>query len=193
MAANRGNLVDIFSVRADGSDLQRHTRCRSECSYPSVSPDGKRLLYRRVIWTAGADGAPVRNSEIATANLDGGNEQNLSNSPAYDVYPIWSHDGRWIYFSSQRPAPSSIMHVWRLSALGGAAECVSTGDWGHRQGSKIYVFAFARANGAEVGHIAPRDRCTTIAPNASGGIGPIQAAALAPPPRISPQAVLGIN
>ena len=28
------DVVDIFSIRPDGTDLQRHTWCRSECSYP---------------------------------------------------------------------------------------------------------------------------------------------------------------
>ena len=158
------DVVDIFSVRADGSDLTRHTWCRSECSYPSVSSDGETLLYRRVFWTIGADGERIRNSDIVTANLDGLNEVNITDNPAYDVYPIWSHDDQWIYFSSVRPAVERKMHLWRVAATGGEPERLTGGDWHHRQaipdrvGCKIYMYTFKRteqpnSRGVGVGHI----------------------------------------
>jgi TolB protein len=156
------DVVDIFSVRPDGSDLVRHTHCRSECSYPSLSPDGRRLLFRRVFWREGADGARIRDSEIVTTAVDGSDERNLTNDPAYDVYPIWSHDGRFVYFSSVRPA-NGMMHLWRVKPEGGAAERISGGDWGHRQavpdrqGRKIYVFAFRRTGQTDLGYIAAID------------------------------------
>ncbi len=157
------DVVDIFSVRSDGTDLTRHTWCRSECSYPSISPDGTRLLYRRVFWTVGEDGTRVRNSEIVAANLDGSDEVNLTQDPAYDVYPIWSHDGRWVYFSSVRPAAERQMHVWRIPAEGGSPERLTEGEWHHRQavpdkqGNKIYMFTFKRMGRTDVGYIGAID------------------------------------
>ena len=155
--------MDIFSIRPDGTDLVRHTRCRSECSYPSLSPDGTKLLYRRVFWVDGNHGERIRNSEIVISDIDGSGEQNLTNNPSYDVYPIWSHDGRWVYFSSVRSKTEPRMHLWRVPATGGAAQQITTGDWHHRQaipdrqGSKIYLFQFNRVNGTDLGHIAAID------------------------------------
>jgi len=63
--------------------------------------------------------------KIVTAKLDGSDEVNLTQDPAYDVYPIWSHDGRWIYFSSVRPAFERRMHLWRIPAEGGSPETES--------------------------------------------------------------------
>lgn len=157
------DVVDIFSIRLDGSDLTRHTWCRSECSYPSLSSDGTTLLYRRVFWDKGKDGVRTRNSEVVIANVDGSDERNLTKDPSYDVYPIWSHDGRWIYFSSVRSQPNPQMHLWRVPALGGTAQQITTGDWNHRQavpdrqGSKIYLFQFTRVNGTDLGHIGVID------------------------------------
>lgn len=157
------DVVDIFSVRPDGSDLTRHTWCRSECSYPSLSPDGTRLLYRRVFWDAGDDGERIRNSEIVVAKVDGSEEQNLTQDPSYDVYPIWSHDGRWVYFSSVRSKLEPRMHLWRVPATGGPARQVTAGDWNHRQavpdrqGSRIYLFQFTRVDGIDIGHIGVID------------------------------------
>lgn len=153
------DVVDIFSVRSDGSDLKRHTWCRSECSYPSLSSDGTRLLYRRVFWDSGDGGERVRNSEIVVADVDGSDEKNLTQSPAYDVYPIWSHDSRWVYFSSVRSTSEPRMHLWRVPASGGPAQQVTNGDWHHRQavpdrlGSRIYLFQFTRVDGTDIGHI----------------------------------------
>ncbi len=157
------DVVDIFSIRPDGTDLDRHTWCRSECSYPSLSSDGKRLLYRRVFWDEGQDGERVRNSDIVIANLDGTGERNLTDDPAYDVYPIWSHDSRWVYFSSVRSREKPRMHLWRVRLSGVPAEQVTFGDWNHRQavpdrqGSKIYFFQFLRAGRTDIGHIAVVD------------------------------------
>lgn len=157
------DVVDIFSIRPDGSDLMRHTWCRSECSYPSLSSDGSTLLYRRVFWDKGDDGERIRNSEIVIADVDGSNERNLTKDPSYDVYPIWSHDSRWVYFSSVRPQPVPRMYLWRVPASGGPAEQITTGDWNHRQavpdrqGSKIYFFQFTRVDGTDIGHIGVID------------------------------------
>jgi len=157
------DVVDIFSIRPDGSDLTRHTWCRSECSYPSLSTDGTTLLYRRVFWDEGNDGERIRNSEIVISRVDGSDERNLTKDPGYDVYPIWSHDSRWVYFSSVRSPSNAGMHLWRVCASGGPAEQVTTGDWNYRQaipnrqGSKIYVFQFARIDGTDVGHIGVID------------------------------------
>ena len=157
------DVVDIFSIRPDGSDLTRHTWCRSECSYPSLSSDGSKLLYRRVFWDEDSDGERIRNSEIVVANVDGSDEQNLTQDPSYDVYPIWSHDGRWVYFSSVRSRPDPRMHLWRVRPTGGTAEQVTTGDWHHRQavpdrqGSRIYLFQFTRVDGTDIGHIGVID------------------------------------
>lgn len=157
------DVVDIFSILPDGTDLKRHTWNRTECSYPSLSPDGKRLLYRRVFWTIDADGTRIRNSEIVTADPDGSNEINLTQDPAYDVYPIWSHDGDWIYFSSIRPASERRMHLWRIPSQGGTAERLTDGEWHHRQavpdrqGNKIYMFVFKRMGQTDVGYIGAID------------------------------------
>jgi Tol biopolymer transport system component len=38
---------EIFSMKADGSDLRQHTHCHTLCTFPSPSSDGTKIAYAR--------------------------------------------------------------------------------------------------------------------------------------------------
>ncbi|NMB77395.1 MAG: protein kinase [Myxococcales bacterium] len=69
---------------------------------PNVSPRGRRVAYwsskggQRDIWTVGADG------EGALA---------VTQDAATDYNPLWSQDGKWLLFLSDR---SGVMGLWRV-------------------------------------------------------------------------------
>lgn len=82
-------------MAADGSDVRQLTRGPEVDTYGSWSPDGRRIVTRRVV-----DG----NSEVFVLDADGSNPRNLSNDPAaYDGWPCWSPDGRRIAFAGGGP------------------------------------------------------------------------------------------
>ncbi|HEX6219275.1 MAG TPA: hypothetical protein VFZ35_08390, partial [Sphingomicrobium sp.] len=93
---------DTFSMNLDGSDVRQHTDCRTVCTYPSLSPDGRLLAYRKIVARPGMrwdlSVMPV-DSEVFVSNIDGTGERNVSDSPAYDGWPAFSPDGKWIAFS----------------------------------------------------------------------------------------------
>jgi TolB protein len=63
-------------------------------TYPSYSPDGKKIAFRRMIGDM--------NSEVFVADADGSNQQNISNHIAFDGWPAWSPDSKQIAFASNR-------------------------------------------------------------------------------------------
>ena len=96
---------EVYSVTQDGSGLRRHTRCKTICTYAQLSPDGKQLLYRKLLNAPGfnwALGEADYNSEVFVADANGGNERNLTKHAAFDGWPSWAPDGKSIVFASAR-------------------------------------------------------------------------------------------
>jgi len=77
------------------------------------SPDGNRLAYHT------ADGG----DPMFVADRTGASPRQIlmSNPGIHNHYPVWSRDGRWIYFVRGSPTTSE-MDVWRISPDGGEPE-----------------------------------------------------------------------
>ena len=71
---------------------------------PSWSPHGFRIAY----W--GVNGTN-RIRDIFTIPAGGGPATAVTNDPAVDSNPVWSHDGRYLYFVSDR---GGSLNVWRI-------------------------------------------------------------------------------
>jgi TolB protein len=99
-SSNRGNPdaddYDIYEMAADGTDVRRMTSGPDVDTYSSRSPDGRKVVTRRVI-----DG---QNNEVFVMEADGSHAVNLTHDPErYDGWPVWSPDGTRIAFSSGKP------------------------------------------------------------------------------------------
>jgi TolB protein len=157
---------EVFSLDLESGELRQHTRCRSVCTYPSFSPDGRRIVYRKVIdgpafrW----DLTPAeRNSEVFVADADGSGEVNLSRSAAYDGWPVWSPDGKWIAFASNRQGPANTGQIYLVRPDGTDLRQVTRGPWSYAQpawaadGRKLYAYQHEEESSHEFGDVVVID------------------------------------
>jgi Tol biopolymer transport system component len=72
---------------------------------PRWSPHGERIAY----WGRPGDGV---HGDVWTVPSGGGEAVPLTQDPAMDWNPEWSHDGRYLYFSSDR---DGTMNIWRVA------------------------------------------------------------------------------
>lgn len=85
---------EIFSTKADGSELIQLTDDSRPDFSPDWSPDKNYIVYTK--------SHDSENSEIYRMNADGTNPVNLTNHPWQDFQPVWSPDGSKIAFTSYR-------------------------------------------------------------------------------------------
>ena len=81
---------------------------------PTVSPDGQYILFvgdSRIP----AGESDYLNTDLYVCRLDGTGFAQLTYHAADDLSPVWSADGRHIYFISQRGDAQGTANVWRMS------------------------------------------------------------------------------
>lgn len=83
-------------------------------STPSVSPDGKWILMvgTNVLMNGTAQ---YGNTDIFVCKPDGTQLMQLTYHAADDLSPVWSRDGKYIYFISQRGSATATANVWRMN------------------------------------------------------------------------------
>ncbi len=83
-------------------------------STPVLSPDGQWILMvgESVIETPSFS---YRNTDIYVCRTDGTHLSQLTYHAGDDLSPVWSKDGRYIYFISQRGSVEGTANIWRMN------------------------------------------------------------------------------
>ena len=80
---------------------------------PVLSPDGKWILF--VGSTKITSPRTYFNTDIFVAQIDGINFHQITYHAADDLSPVWSKDGKYIYFISQRGSLEGAANIWRMN------------------------------------------------------------------------------
>jgi len=89
---------EIYVMDSDGSDRQTLTSNEGYDSFPSWSPDGKKIAFSAIRYEEGVG----NKEEIYTMNADGTDEDKLGNDGVGGFWPKWSPDGAKIAFLTIR-------------------------------------------------------------------------------------------
>jgi serine/threonine protein kinase len=105
--SSRSGATEVYVSSADGSNPVQLTSLRNAATgSPAWSPDGTQIAF---------DSRASGQGEIYLISPEGGSPRRLTHGKGDSAVPSWSHDGRWIYFSTDAPdAP-----IWKVPAQGG--------------------------------------------------------------------------
>jgi Tol biopolymer transport system component len=78
---------------------------------PQLSPDGRWLLCAG---SSVSEKEKIANTDIFVIRTDGTGFTQLTYHPGNDLSPIWSPDGRSIFFISQRGSEKKVFNVWKM-------------------------------------------------------------------------------
>ena len=109
--SDRSGFYEIYVANADGSNEVALTDMGpTAMGSPRWSPDGQTVVFDRY---------ENGHSSIYTINAGGGKPRRVTGGEFRDIRPSFSHDGKWIYFSSNR---SGRLEIWKVSPAGDALQ-----------------------------------------------------------------------
>jgi Tol biopolymer transport system component len=99
----RSDLSQIWRVRI-ANDVKQQV-FKGDAVQPSWSPSGARIAYWGLEWGQGS------RRNIWTLAASGGKAKRVTNDDHLNWNPVWSPDGKYLYFASNRGGP---MNFWRV-------------------------------------------------------------------------------
>ena len=113
--SDRSGESEIWLADVAGTNAVQLTSRRAIPGFPRWSPDGTAVAFH-----SNAEDRP--GGEIYIVSANGGRVRNVTNEPANDTFPAFSHDGQWIYFASTR---TGAPFIWKIRLSDATAVQVS--------------------------------------------------------------------
>ena len=96
----RPTSLEIWIMRADGSEKRQITNLGAASFGPAFFRDGNRIIFSSNVGATGGMG----NFELYAINRDGSNLERITYSDGFDGFPMFSLDGKKLVWASNRNA-----------------------------------------------------------------------------------------
>ena len=94
----RPTTLEIWMMKADGSDKRQLTHLNAASFAPSFFHDGKRIIFSSNVGSTGGMG----NFELYSIHVDGSGLERITFSDGFDGFPMFSPDGKQLVWVSHR-------------------------------------------------------------------------------------------
>jgi TolB protein len=94
----RPTYLELWLMKADGSQKRQITNLGAASFAPSFFPDGKRIIFSSNVGSTGGMG----NFELYVVDLDGKNLERITYTEGFDGFPMFSPDGKKLVWISGR-------------------------------------------------------------------------------------------
>jgi TolB protein len=98
----RPSRMEIWTMNADGSDQRQITNLGGANFAPIYTPDGRRIIFSSNY--RNPRGQQAQNFDLFLINPDGTGLEQVTTSPFFDGFPMFSPDGRSLIWASNRHA-----------------------------------------------------------------------------------------
>lgn len=95
----RPTKLDIWVMKADGTEKRRVTNNSKANFAPYFFPNGKKIIF-----SSNMDDPKGRNFDLYVINIDGTGLERITFNDTFDGFPMFSPDGKKIVFASNRNA-----------------------------------------------------------------------------------------
>jgi Tol biopolymer transport system component len=95
----RPGRLDLWVMRADGSEKRQVTRLPGASFAPFFTPEGGRLIF-----SSNWENPTGRDFDLFLVPTSGGDATPVTRDPAFDGFPMFSPDGKRLVFASNRGA-----------------------------------------------------------------------------------------
>jgi TolB protein len=106
----------VYTMRADGSDIQQIYTGDQARNHAHVSPDGSLVVFSEFNQDLNNDGlkdeSDLAASDISVMNIDGSGYRPIAHRYGFDLTPVWSPDGRSILYSSDRDNARGVLDLF---------------------------------------------------------------------------------
>jgi len=93
----RPTTMNLWVMRADGSDPRQVTHLAGASFAPYFTPDDRKLIF-----SSNFENPKGRNFDLYLIGVDGQGLEPVTRDPTFDSFPMFSPDGKWLVFASNR-------------------------------------------------------------------------------------------